>query len=106
MRFLIWQALTAVLAAASEASELASEIAALSTANPVVNLDTESFERLVNNHDRDFAVLVCFTVLSTDYQCEPCRRFEPELVKLSYSWRREDAEMQPAARSKVTPLYF
>jgi len=92
----------------NEASQLTAEIIALSsvTSDNIIDLDATAFERIVLSKDREFSILVCFTVISDDYQCEPCRRFEPDFTNVAYSVKLQEAELQAKTLSKVMPVYF
>lgn len=57
------------------ASESLTEMRALAQASPdnIVELDADSYRRLVDAPERDYAVALTLTVLHKDYQCEPCQ---------------------------------
>ncbi|KAG9323542.1 hypothetical protein KVV02_003362 [Mortierella alpina] len=101
--FLTWAcALVAILLAistteANQSADLAIKVAKLnekaSKARGIIELDSAAFEEVLAM-PRNYSMVILFTALSPEFQCAPCKNFDPEYKLTAAGWSKLPVKSQ------------
>ena len=100
-----WAGVVLALVSMSETKQELLLLAAASNDN-VLRLSTDHYHRLIASPDRDYAILALLTVTDTQYNCEPCRTFDPAYARVAYSYRDVESRFTDEQRTATPTLFF